>query len=143
MTNNAVIDLLLLIFPNLSMGAATTISYVLTFLIGLAIGVPAVFLWIRKNLPTIIAFMMYVYKETDKAEEYKVEDSKGILLPMPGPEKYESVMSTVAKEMLNPENKIVTKKNLTLFKRLIGGAKTIGSVIEFLVPITKLIRKKK
>ena len=143
MTNNAVIDLLLMMFPNLNNGAAVTISYVLTFLIGLAIGVPAVLLWIRAKLPTIIAFLMYVYKETDKAEGYKIEDRKGMLLPMPGAEKYEFVMSTVAKEMLNPENKIVTPKSLSLFKKLIGGAKTIGSVIEFLVPITKLIRKKK
>ena len=143
MTNNAVIDLLLLIFPNLSTGAATTLSYILTFLIGLGIGVPAVFLWIRKNLPTIIALLMYVYKETERAESMKISDSKGVLLPMPGPEKYDTVMSTLTKEMLNPENKIVTKKNLSLFKKILGGAKHLGSVIEFIVPITKLIIKRK
>lgn len=143
MTNNAVIDLILLIFPALSMSTATILSYAITFLIGLGIGVPAVLLWIRKNLPTIIAFLMYIYKETEKAESMKVEDSKGVLLPMPGPEKYETVMSTLTKEMLNPENKVVTKKNLSLFKKIVGGAKSIGSVIEFVLPIAKLISKRK
>lgn len=140
MDNNAIINLLIAIFPTMSMGLAATISYILVFAIGLLAGIPTVTLYIRKYLPQIIAFLAYVYEQTSKANKLTDVDSKGISIPLIGAEKKDIVTIEMNKALLDPANGIVTKKNISLFQKLSGTAKTIGSVIEFVVPIMKTVK---
>lgn len=143
MTGHEIIDLIQMIFPTMSSGLASTISYVLTFGIGLIVAVPSIALWIRSKLPTIIAFIMYVYNETVKAEKLSVTDKKGITNIATGEEKKVIVMDTLCQELLDPKNEIVTEKNLKLFKKLTGWGNSLSSIIEFVVPIMKANRKNK
>lgn len=141
---NPITDLIQMIIPSISPALATTIGYVLAFLVGMFVAIPAVGLWIRKKLPTIIAFIAYVYNEAMIAEtRTKVTGKDGIAVPLAGDEKKEIVMMQVSKELLNPANNIVTKKNLTLFQKIFGIAGKIGEVIEFVVPLVNLFTKKK
>ena len=143
MTGNPITDLITMLFPSMTAGLATTISSVVTFLIGLVVAIPAVGLWIRSKLPTIIAFIAYVYNEALKAEGITKKDKNDIETPLAGADKKDIVMSTLSKELLNPKNEIVTEKNLKLFKKITGWAGTLGSIVEFVVPIVKTIVKKK
>lgn len=136
--DNAIVNFVQMIIPGISSGLAMTISYVLTFLIGVAVAIPTVLLWVRKHFPVIIAFLMYVYKQTEKAEELR-EGGKQLA----GTDKKEFVMDSLADAMLDPNNKVVTPKNLSLFKKITGIAGKLGNVIEFVLPLTKLILKKK
>lgn len=136
--DTAIVNFVQMIIPGISSGLAMTISYVLTFLIGIAVAIPTVLLWVRKHFPVIIAFFMYVYKQTEKAEDIREGGRE-----LPGVEKKEIVMNSLAEAMLDPENKLVTPKNLSLFKKITGIAGKLGNVIEFVLPITKLILKKK
>lgn len=143
MPNNIIVDLLQMILPSMSAGLASTLSYVITFLIGLMVGVPTVAVWVRQKFPKIIAFLAYVYDQTAKAEKEVTTDTSGVSVPVTGAVKKTLVMANLTKELLNPENEIITEKNIKLFKKLSGIAGTLGNVIEFIVPIMKRIRWKR
>jgi len=142
METNAIIQLILLVFPGMSLTLASVVSYLLAVLIGAAIAVPSVLFWVRKNLPTLIAFLVYVYDQTNSAKNLKKEDKKGYQVPLAGIEKRELVIGTLSKELLNPDNQVVTKKSLSLFKKIFKIAGGFAGVVDFVVPIMKRIRKK-
>ena len=140
--DNSVIQLIQMLIPSISDSLAMTISYVLTFLIGLVIAIPAIGLWIRKKLPTIIAFLLYVHEQAARNETL-VSTNHGVKLPLPGVEKKSIALDTLTKDFLDPKNEIITKKNLKLFEKIFGIAGKLGNVIEFVVPLTKMVLKKK
>jgi len=144
MNNDVIVNLLIAFFPALqgNMGLAQTIAYVLTFAIGLLVGIPTVTLYVRKYIPQIVAFLMFVYEQTAKAQKLSAPDKNNISIPLDGVKKKDKALLAVNKALFDPNNEIVTKKAMKAYKNVTGKDGDISSVIDAVVPVMKAVKRK-
>jgi len=146
-TTNVIINLIHHTFPAFSPFIVNSIFWVInTAIAALALGGGAFIIWLRKNLPVLIAFLVWLQNAiTQEQKKTTIANDGKTLIPLLAEQKKANVMREINSALQNPENQFVTPKAVSTFQKVFAFGQGLSSAVDIFVkiakPVIKMIKK--